>query len=95
VRTPGRVSDQAVRRATGRGWDDWLAVLDAAGAARWDHPRLATLQLTLLASTSGRTAVGVHLEKLADADADADADAREQALVHWRGVLDRLKLELG
>jgi uncharacterized protein YndB with AHSA1/START domain len=201
VAQAGRVSDQAVRRATGRGWDDWLAVLDAAGAAPWGHPRLvahlerevasgwwrqaiavryeqehggrllgqtamtgfqvgvrrtvdatvdrawellttrtdlwlgagpvplakgapyevatadgpvrgqvravkpgdrlrltwhppgwaapAMLQLTLLASTSGRTAVGVHLEKL------ADADSREQARVHWRDVLDRLKLELG
>lgn len=33
----GGVSSAAVREATGRGWDDWLEALDAAGAADWDH----------------------------------------------------------
>lgn len=34
----GRVSSDAVQEATGRDWDGWLAVLDDAGAAGWDHP---------------------------------------------------------
>ena len=33
----GRVSAAAVREATGRGWDEWFAVLDAAGAAELAH----------------------------------------------------------
>lgn len=32
-----RVSSGSVRNATGRGWEEWLEVLDAAGAADWDH----------------------------------------------------------
>ncbi len=32
-----RISDESVREATGRGWDEWLEVLDAAGASAWDH----------------------------------------------------------
>ena len=32
-----RVSAEAVREATGRGWDEWFAVLDAAGAAELPH----------------------------------------------------------
>lgn len=201
---PGRVSDDAVRRATGRGWQDWLAALDEAGAAGWDHARLvahlgpevesgwwqqaiavryeqerggrvvgqtqdsgfqvgvrrtldagpdrvwellvtrpelwlgdgvvsweqgapyevttalgevqgavrgqvrvvqpgdrlrltwhpegwaapAALQLRLLPAASGRTALAVHLERL------ADADARALAREHWHGVLDRLSAAL-
>jgi hypothetical protein len=38
---PPPVSDEAVRKATGRGWDDWLAILDDAGAAGWKHPDIA------------------------------------------------------
>lgn len=33
----GRVSAAAVREATGRGWDEWFEVLDAAGAAELAH----------------------------------------------------------
>ncbi len=33
----GRVSAAAVREATGRGWDEWFEVLDAAGAAELPH----------------------------------------------------------
>lgn len=36
-KTPTRPTTEAVRRATGRGWEEWLATLDAAGAAEWDH----------------------------------------------------------
>jgi hypothetical protein len=38
---PPPVSDEAVRKGTGRGWDEWLAVLDAAGAVTWKHPDIA------------------------------------------------------
>ncbi len=35
------VGDAAVREATGIGWTDWLARLDAAGAAGWAHREIA------------------------------------------------------
>lgn len=35
--TSNRITSSAVREATGRGWEDWLALLDAAGAQDWDH----------------------------------------------------------
>ena len=38
--TLGRVSSDSVREATGRGWEEWLEVLDAAGAADWDHRQI-------------------------------------------------------
>jgi hypothetical protein len=31
------VSDEAVRAKTGRGWEEWFALLDAAGMAKSDH----------------------------------------------------------
>lgn len=33
----GRIHSSAVRKATGRGWEEWLEALDGAGAADWDH----------------------------------------------------------
>lgn len=38
--TLGRISSQSVREATGRGWEEWLEALDAAGAADWDHKEI-------------------------------------------------------
>lgn len=35
--TLSRVTSASMREATGRGWEEWLAVLDAAGATDWDH----------------------------------------------------------
>ncbi len=35
-----RISSDSVREATGRGWDDWLEALDAAGAAEWSHKEI-------------------------------------------------------
>lgn len=35
--TLGRISSGSLREATGRGWEEWLEVLDAAGAAARDH----------------------------------------------------------
>ena len=37
---PG-VSDEAVRRKTGRGWDEWLALIDAWGGTSRTHPEIA------------------------------------------------------
>lgn len=86
----GRVSSGSVREATGRGWEDWLEALDAAGAADWDHkqtvgwPTPSTLQLTLSESGTGKTAIHAHLEKL------PDADTREVMRKHWREALERI-----
>lgn len=33
----GRITSGSLREATGRGWEEWLEVLDAAGAADWEH----------------------------------------------------------
>jgi Domain of unknown function (DUF4287) len=38
---PPPVSDEAIRKGTGRGWDEWFAVLDDAGAVAWKHPDIA------------------------------------------------------
>jgi hypothetical protein len=38
--TYGRISSASMREATGKGWEEWLSVLDAAGAADWDHKRI-------------------------------------------------------
>ena len=40
--TLNRISDESVREATGRSWDEWLGVLDKAGAARWAHRDIAS-----------------------------------------------------
>ncbi len=36
----GRLSSESVREATGRGWQEWLEALDAAGAADWKHKEI-------------------------------------------------------
>jgi uncharacterized protein YndB with AHSA1/START domain len=38
-----RISSGAVERATGKGWDLWLRILDRAGAASMPHPEIAAL----------------------------------------------------
>ncbi len=40
-RKPGRVADEAVLKATGKGWKEWFAILDAAGATRMSHGDMA------------------------------------------------------
>src|SRR5688572_15481156 len=37
------VGSDAVRNATGKGWDEWLAILDEAGARAMEHPAIAKL----------------------------------------------------
>ena len=49
--------------------------------ADWEAP--ATVQVTLLESSSGTTAVNVFIEKL------PDAEQREAARAHWRSALER------
>lgn len=34
------VSDAAVTKATGHDWDEWLSILDDAGAQDWDHKQI-------------------------------------------------------
>ncbi|WP_330441048.1 hypothetical protein OHB44_15060 [Micromonospora sp. NBC_00821] len=36
-----RIADDLIRARTGRGWDEWFAVLDAASATEWTHTRIA------------------------------------------------------
>lgn len=35
-----RISSDSVREATGRGWEEWLETLDAAGASGWSHKEI-------------------------------------------------------
>lgn len=41
--TMARIGDQAVRAKTGRTWEEWIDVLDRAGAAALDHKHIAML----------------------------------------------------
>src|SRR5918996_1215713 len=34
-------SDEAIRDGTGRGWNEWFAILDAWGATEHSHPEIA------------------------------------------------------
>ncbi|HKB00568.1 MAG TPA: hypothetical protein VKD90_00045 [Gemmataceae bacterium] len=36
------ISSDAVRGKTGKGWAEWFAVLDKAGAAKWPHKEIAS-----------------------------------------------------
>ncbi|HEU0012817.1 MAG TPA: SRPBCC domain-containing protein [Longimicrobium sp.] len=60
----GRVSEEAVRAATGRGWDEWEALLDARGAAELPHGRIvALLAGGLVESAWWRQTVAVEYER--------------------------------
>jgi hypothetical protein len=39
----GRVSDEAVKKTTGKTWDEWFSILDTAGAKRMNHTEIAHL----------------------------------------------------
>ncbi len=41
--TYGNVSSDAVKKATGRGWEEWIALLDDADAAELEHAEIAAL----------------------------------------------------
>lgn len=38
-----KISDDALKKATGRGWDEWCRLLDAEGAAKLPHAAIARL----------------------------------------------------
>lgn len=38
--TLNRLSSSAVRRGSGRDWEEWLELLDRAGARDWDHKQI-------------------------------------------------------
>jgi uncharacterized protein YndB with AHSA1/START domain len=62
----GRISSETVRNATGRGWNEWLATLDAAGAAGWGHRDIvAYLERDHSRATSGwwRQSIAVAYER--------------------------------
>ena len=64
--TFGRVSSDAVRKATGRGWSEWLEVLDRAGGADWGHGEIVRhLELEHSAQTSSwwRQSIAVAYER--------------------------------
>lgn len=41
VQQGSRISDAAVQAKTGKAWDEWFAILDAAGARDMTHPEIA------------------------------------------------------
>lgn len=41
--THNGIGDEAVRNATGKGWADWLAILDEAGAKALDHQGIVAI----------------------------------------------------
>ncbi len=57
--------DEAVRNATGRGWDEWFAQLDAAGAREMDHRQIVARVGEIEPDASGwwRQSVAVGYEK--------------------------------
>jgi uncharacterized protein YndB with AHSA1/START domain len=40
--THAGISSEAVRAKTGKGWVEWFAILDKAGAAKWPHKEIAS-----------------------------------------------------
>ena len=34
------IGDEAVQRATGKGWNEWFKLIDAAGGKKWDHKQI-------------------------------------------------------
>jgi uncharacterized protein YndB with AHSA1/START domain len=40
-KTINRVSDEAVKKATGKTWDEWVVLLDKAGAQKMTHTEIA------------------------------------------------------
>lgn len=35
------ISSQALKKATGKGWDEWIRLLDKEGAAKMTHKEIA------------------------------------------------------
>lgn len=63
-RTERAVGDEAVRAATGRGWDEWVALLDERGAADLPHKQIVALLADgLIESSWWRQSVATGYEK--------------------------------
>jgi uncharacterized protein YndB with AHSA1/START domain len=58
-----RVSSQSMREVTGRGWEDWLEALDAAGAADWSHKQIVGHLEGEVASSWWRQSIAVGYEQ--------------------------------
>jgi uncharacterized protein YndB with AHSA1/START domain len=58
-------TEEAVKNATGRGWDEWVEALSAAGAREWPHKDIVSwLERETKISSWWRQAVTVGFEKL-------------------------------
>ncbi|HLL05688.1 MAG TPA: SRPBCC domain-containing protein [Myxococcaceae bacterium] len=58
-----RVSDSAVKEATGRDWKAWMRALDAAGAAELNHKQLVALVAREAESTWWQQSIAVAYEQ--------------------------------
>lgn len=63
ARKPAGVSDEAVRRATGKDWSRWRTLLDAAGARTLDHRGIVALLQPYSLSPWWRQMVAVGYEQ--------------------------------
>jgi uncharacterized protein YndB with AHSA1/START domain len=62
--TGREISDEAVRAATGRAWDEWVALLDERGATELSHKQIvAMLAAGLIESSWWRQSVANGYEK--------------------------------
>lgn len=59
----GTPSEDAVRKATGRGWDEWFGWLDAAGASTQEHKGIVALLKPDVESPWWQQSVAVAYEK--------------------------------
>ena len=64
--TQRKISDAAVRKATGKNWDEWFALLDSKGAAALTHKQIVRLlhERGCLSSAWWRQTVTVEYERV-------------------------------
>ena len=97
-----------MREATGRGWEEWLEALDAAGAADWNHGQIvAHLEREHREATTGwwRQSITVGYEQARGKRAEGETAAGFQVGVQrsvaaspaeaWELVVSRPELWLG
>lgn len=63
ARVPGRVTDAAVKEATGRDWKAWMRALDQAGADGLTHKQLVALVARETESTWWQQSIAVAYEQ--------------------------------
>ncbi len=108
AQAPGRVSSEAVREATGRGWEEWLEALDAAGAAEWshreivahlerEHPRVSSWWRQTITVDYERARGKRVVGQTADAGFQVGVQRRVSATVSeaWDVIVSRPELWLG